>query len=209
LSVPHRKHITSPLQVQQVNGIYRFMTIVYINITTRILDIIHRAVFYFKQHVSETEYHLRSQEEPTTSVSTMADKSVHTPILILLSYLRLGVTSYFLRGWLPELRKHLFSLQSDFTPSHLTLHYVMIPIFREQHQIRISSLCRFFQPPANPSLLGRNFLPSANIFTHTLCIQFSMSSCDATSIFNQWLVTSSIFQIFSHPEGCSPQFKRV
>jgi hypothetical protein len=25
LSVPHRKHITSPLRVQQVNGIYRFV----------------------------------------------------------------------------------------------------------------------------------------------------------------------------------------
>jgi hypothetical protein len=29
LSVPHRKHITSPLRVQQVNAIYRFVTMVY------------------------------------------------------------------------------------------------------------------------------------------------------------------------------------
>jgi hypothetical protein len=29
LSVPHRKHITSPLQAQQVNAIYRFVTMVY------------------------------------------------------------------------------------------------------------------------------------------------------------------------------------
>jgi hypothetical protein len=29
MSVPHRKHITSPLQVQQVNAIYRFVTMVY------------------------------------------------------------------------------------------------------------------------------------------------------------------------------------
>jgi hypothetical protein len=29
LSVPHRKHITSPLRVQQVNTIYRFVTMVY------------------------------------------------------------------------------------------------------------------------------------------------------------------------------------
>jgi hypothetical protein len=29
LSVPHRKHITSPLRAQQVNVIYRFMTMVY------------------------------------------------------------------------------------------------------------------------------------------------------------------------------------
>jgi hypothetical protein len=29
LSVPHKKHITSPLQDQQVNTIYRFVTIVY------------------------------------------------------------------------------------------------------------------------------------------------------------------------------------
>jgi hypothetical protein len=29
LSVPHRKHITSPLRAQQVNTIYRFVTMVY------------------------------------------------------------------------------------------------------------------------------------------------------------------------------------
>jgi hypothetical protein len=29
LSVPHSKHITSPLQAQQVNTIYRFVTMVY------------------------------------------------------------------------------------------------------------------------------------------------------------------------------------
>jgi hypothetical protein len=29
LSVPHRKHITSPLRTQQVNAIYRFVTMVY------------------------------------------------------------------------------------------------------------------------------------------------------------------------------------
>jgi hypothetical protein len=29
LSVPHRKHITSPLRAQQVNGIHRFVTMVY------------------------------------------------------------------------------------------------------------------------------------------------------------------------------------
>jgi hypothetical protein len=29
LSVPHRKHITSPLRAQQVNDIYRFLTTVY------------------------------------------------------------------------------------------------------------------------------------------------------------------------------------
>jgi hypothetical protein len=29
LSVPHRKHITSPLRVQQVNAIYWFVTMVY------------------------------------------------------------------------------------------------------------------------------------------------------------------------------------
>jgi hypothetical protein len=29
LSVPHRKHITSPLRAQQVNAIYRFVTMVY------------------------------------------------------------------------------------------------------------------------------------------------------------------------------------
>jgi hypothetical protein len=29
LSVPHRKRITSPLQTQHVNAIYRFVTMVY------------------------------------------------------------------------------------------------------------------------------------------------------------------------------------
>jgi hypothetical protein len=29
MSVPHRKHITSPLRAQQVNEIYRFVTMVY------------------------------------------------------------------------------------------------------------------------------------------------------------------------------------
>jgi hypothetical protein len=29
LSVPHRKHITSPLRAQQVNAVYRFVTMVY------------------------------------------------------------------------------------------------------------------------------------------------------------------------------------
>jgi hypothetical protein len=31
LSVPHRKHITPPLQAQQVNAIYRFVTMLYYN----------------------------------------------------------------------------------------------------------------------------------------------------------------------------------
>jgi hypothetical protein len=29
LSVPHRKHITSPLLAQQINAVYRFVTMVY------------------------------------------------------------------------------------------------------------------------------------------------------------------------------------
>jgi hypothetical protein len=29
LAVPHKKHITSPLRAQQVNAIYRFVTMVY------------------------------------------------------------------------------------------------------------------------------------------------------------------------------------
>jgi uncharacterized membrane protein len=47
LSAPHRKHITSPLRVQQVNAICRFVRW-YIDITITILDIIHRPVFYLK-----------------------------------------------------------------------------------------------------------------------------------------------------------------
>jgi hypothetical protein len=70
LSVTHRKHTTSPLRAQQVNAIYRFVTMIrsynycnlghypfvfylklniglcrwYISITITILDIIHRPV---------------------------------------------------------------------------------------------------------------------------------------------------------------------
>jgi hypothetical protein len=29
LSVPHRKHVTSPLQAQEVNAVFRFVTTVY------------------------------------------------------------------------------------------------------------------------------------------------------------------------------------
>jgi hypothetical protein len=54
--VPHRKHITSPLRAQQVNAIYRFVTMV-INITVTVLDIIHRPFFYLKREVSETGFY--------------------------------------------------------------------------------------------------------------------------------------------------------
>jgi hypothetical protein len=43
--IPHRKHITFPLRVQQVNAICRFVT-GYINVILLILDFIHRPVFY-------------------------------------------------------------------------------------------------------------------------------------------------------------------
>jgi hypothetical protein len=69
LSVPHRKHNTSPLQAQQVNAIYRFVTmVVYINITIAILDTIHRLVivlFYIKPQCFGDWYFLRFQVEPT------------------------------------------------------------------------------------------------------------------------------------------------
>jgi hypothetical protein len=52
LSVPHRKHITSPLRTQQINDI-------------RIQDIIHRVVFCLEYDVSETEFCPCLQVEPT------------------------------------------------------------------------------------------------------------------------------------------------
>jgi hypothetical protein len=64
MSVPHRKHITSPLRAQQVNAIYMFMTI-YINVTITILDIIHRPGFHFKHRVMEIGFCLRLQVKPT------------------------------------------------------------------------------------------------------------------------------------------------
>jgi hypothetical protein len=45
--VPHRKHITSPLQAQQVNAIYRVLTIVHY-VTITILDIFTRHFFCLK-----------------------------------------------------------------------------------------------------------------------------------------------------------------
>jgi hypothetical protein len=48
LSVPHRKHITSPLRSQQVNVLSICIWRCYINITITILEIIHRPVFYLK-----------------------------------------------------------------------------------------------------------------------------------------------------------------
>jgi hypothetical protein len=73
LSVPHRKHNTSPLRVQQVNAIYRFVTIMlsiglwrwYINIIIPILDIIHYPVFYTER---EGERKLRGVVRDTTIV---------------------------------------------------------------------------------------------------------------------------------------------
>jgi hypothetical protein len=47
LSVPHRKHITSPLRAQQVNAMYRVWQW-YINITLKIPYIVHRPIFYLK-----------------------------------------------------------------------------------------------------------------------------------------------------------------
>jgi hypothetical protein len=47
--LPHRKYVTSPLRAQQVNAIYRFV----INITIKILEIIHGRVLYIKQHFAD------------------------------------------------------------------------------------------------------------------------------------------------------------
>jgi hypothetical protein len=41
--VPHRKHDASPLRAQQINSIYRFVTM-----AITIQDIIHRPVFYLE-----------------------------------------------------------------------------------------------------------------------------------------------------------------
>jgi hypothetical protein len=64
LLVPNRKHITSPLWAQQINGICWFVTMVYTNITITILDIIHCPVVHLKHDVSETLC-LRHQVVPT------------------------------------------------------------------------------------------------------------------------------------------------
>jgi hypothetical protein len=55
LSVPHRKHITSPLRAHRLMlsiGLWRW----YINITITILNIIHRPVFHPKHDTSETGF---------------------------------------------------------------------------------------------------------------------------------------------------------
>jgi hypothetical protein len=51
LSVPHRKHITSPLRAHQVIAIYRFLTMVY-------YIIYYLPVFYLKHNASETGFYL-------------------------------------------------------------------------------------------------------------------------------------------------------
>jgi hypothetical protein len=64
LSVPHGKHITSPLRAQQVNVMYRFETMKYWY-NYRYSDIINRPVFYFKHDVSKTGFCTRFQVGPT------------------------------------------------------------------------------------------------------------------------------------------------
>jgi hypothetical protein len=54
LSLPHRKHVTSPLRAQQVNAVFRFKVMIYMNINITVLGIIHRRVIYLKHDVSET-----------------------------------------------------------------------------------------------------------------------------------------------------------
>jgi hypothetical protein len=66
LSVPHRKHMTSPLRAQQVNAIYRILTAVFI----ATLDIIHRPVFCSKHNISETGFCLRHQMSSKVSFPT-------------------------------------------------------------------------------------------------------------------------------------------
>jgi hypothetical protein len=62
LSVPHRKHITFPLRAQQVNAVYRFVTMVY-------YYNYHNSGHYpsscllFKHDVSDTEFCLRLEVE--------------------------------------------------------------------------------------------------------------------------------------------------
>jgi hypothetical protein len=48
--VPHSKHITLPLGTQQVNAIYRIVTMV--------------SCLFLKQNVSETAFYIRLQVEP-------------------------------------------------------------------------------------------------------------------------------------------------
>jgi hypothetical protein len=55
---PHRKHITSPIQAQQVNAIYRIVTMVY-QYNYTILAIIHRLAFYLKH----TMYNVLTSQE--------------------------------------------------------------------------------------------------------------------------------------------------
>jgi hypothetical protein len=63
--VPRRKHITSPLLAQQVNAIYRLVTMV----TITILDIIRRPAFNIKHTLDNVrtsqETHYISATHPT------------------------------------------------------------------------------------------------------------------------------------------------
>jgi hypothetical protein len=78
LSVPHSKHITSPLQAHTLMlsiGLWRL----YINITITILDIILRPVFYLKLNSTQLyKFDRTSQETHYVSATSPTVNTIHT-----------------------------------------------------------------------------------------------------------------------------------
>jgi hypothetical protein len=67
LPVPHRKNITSPLRAQQVNAIYRFVTMVYYEFWTLsiVLSFIYNSTQPYKFVRTSQETHYVSATSPT------------------------------------------------------------------------------------------------------------------------------------------------
>jgi hypothetical protein len=96
---PQRKHITPPPWAQQVNASYSLWRW-YINITTSILDIIRRHVFYLKHEVLGTKFCLCLQVGPTENPSLSSDTSNNTNLVVFCELFRMisqGTVSHYQR----------------------------------------------------------------------------------------------------------------
>jgi hypothetical protein len=97
------------------------------------------------------------------------------PILILFSYLHLGLPSgLFLSSFPTKIFYEFSSLMHATCPVHLLPRDVItLIILGEACKLQNSSLCSFLQLPATPPLLGPNILNTLFSDTHNLCSSLS------------------------------------